>query len=165
MNAALPAPHEAKQLHRLRTLRVQRARERCTVAQAAVVGAADAVTERQRRIELGRRDIDALGHAVVNGFAPQLPRWAEMVIAQRDRLADRLERDEYALIADEQKLEEAKDALQQARAELTRALAREDAVRGLAHRSRQAYLAERERRGERELEDQGPTSALRRRQP
>jgi hypothetical protein len=155
VSTVLPEPREAQQLYRLRTLRVQRARERCGQAQAEVERAAHEVRERQRLIERCRRAIDALSHAVVNSLAPSLPRWGSMAAAQQDRLADRLERDEYALISDEQRLEEAQERRQEARAELTRALAREDAVRDLAHETRRAHALARERRGELELEDQG----------
>jgi chromosome segregation ATPase len=155
----LPTPREAQQLWRLRKLRVQRARDACAAAQAAIAPARSAVQDRQRKIAQLRRDIDALGQAVVNRLAPQLPRWSGMVIAQRDKLADRLERDEYALIGEEHRLEEAQDAAQQANAELTRALAREDAVHGLVDQARRALRLARERRAEVELEDQGPPRA------
>lgn len=152
----MPQPHEATQLFRLRTLRVQRTREQCAREQALVEQAAHAVRDRQRQIERGRRAMDALDHAVVHELAPRLPRWSSVAAAQRERLADRLERDEYALIDDERRMEEAEERLQQARAGLTRALAREDAVRGLTQQVRKAHVAERERRAERELEDQPP---------
>lgn len=155
MMAALPQPREAQQLHRLRELRVQRARERCAQALAEVERAAEAVRERRRQIERHRRAIDALAHAVVHSFAPHLPRWSGMAAAQRDRLADRLERDEYDLVSDEHGLEQAQEKSQQARAELTRALAREDAVRGLVQETRRAHRLAREARAEREVEDQG----------
>lgn len=158
MSTPLPTPRDARQLHRLRSLRVQRARETCAQAQQAVADAAEAVAERQRRIESHRRQIDALSEAVVHALAPQLPRWSGMVIAQRERLADLLERDEYALISDEQKLEEAQEALQRARSDLTRALAREDATDGLVRQVRRHLLRERERRADLELEDASPRS-------
>lgn len=155
MTPQLPHPREAKQLHRLRTLRVERAREQCGRAQAEVERAAQAVRERQGRIERGQREIEALGRAIVHQLAPRLPRWAGVAQAQKEQLAERLEREEYALVNDEHELEQAQERLQQARAELTRALAREDAVRGLAHETRRAHLQAREQRAERELEDQG----------
>jgi hypothetical protein len=155
----LPDPHEAAQLVRLRGLRVRRARERCSTAQAELNAAAEAVRERQRKILQLRRDMEALSHAVVHALAPQLPRWCGTVVAQRDKLADRLERDEYALISDERRQEDAQEGVHQARAELTRAMAQEDAVRGLAEQSRRAVVAVRERRAETELEDQWRTPA------
>lgn len=155
----LPTPREAQQLWRLRQLRVQRARDACAAAQAAVAQAQHAVHERQRRIAQWRRQIDTLALAVVNELAPRLPRWSGIVVAQRDKLADRLEREEYALIGDEHRLEQAQEAAQQARAELTRALAREDAVQGLVQQARRALGQARERRAEVELEDQRPVRA------
>lgn len=155
MNGVLPAVSEAQQLLRLRTLRVQRARERCGAAQAEVERTAHAVRQRQRQIEHVQREIETLARDVVHALAPRMPRWSGVVAAQRERLADRLERDEYALISDEHALEQAQEGLQQARAALTRALAREDAVRGLKDEARRAQALAREQRVERELEDQG----------
>jgi hypothetical protein len=155
MTKRLPKPGEAQQLVRLRGLRVQRARERVAQAQAEVALAAEAVRSRQQQIERVRRSIEELQHAIVTSLAPSLPRWSGVTGAQQERLADRLERDEYALIQDEHGLEAAQEKLQEARAELTRALAREDVVRDLAKKARRARLSDRERRAERDLEDQG----------
>jgi hypothetical protein len=156
VTAALPTRIEAQQLLRLRSLRVGRARDGVRDAQAAVTAADRVVRERERAIQSGRDRIDALERALVGSLAPRLPRWSTMAVAQREALADRLERDEFGLIDDEHALEAAQEQLQQARAELTRALAREDAVRGLVddtHRARRLVL---ESRAERELEDLGP---------
>ncbi len=150
----LPELHDALQLHRLRSLRVQRARERIAEAERAVQEAAAAVQERQRLIERGRRRLDDLAHAVAYGLGAQMPRWSQTAVAHRDRLADRLERDEDALIGDQRELEEAQEGVQRARAELTRALAREDAVAGLVGETRRARSVLRDQRVERELEDQ-----------
>ena len=145
---------ETRQLLRLRKLRVQRAREACAQAQAAVEAAAHAVQQRQHAIERAQREVDMLAHALVHGLAPTLPRWSEIAAARRKRLADQLEREEYALIDDEHALEQARERLQQARADLTRALAREDAVRGLAGDAQRAVLQAREQKLDRESDDQ-----------
>jgi len=155
MTVKLPTPSEAGQMLRLRTLRVQRAREACAKAKLEVEKARATVKERQRAIERCQREITELADAIVTTLAPALPRWSGMVSATRERLADRLERDEYALIDDEHELEQAQERAQQAGAELTRALAREDAVRGLAQQARKAVLHAREQRVELEIEDQG----------
>lgn len=157
----LPELQDARQLHRLRSLRVQRARARIAEAEAAVGKAAATLQDRQRLVDEGRRRLDALAHAVAYGLGAQLPRWSQTALAQRDRLADRLERDEYALIGDQRELEETQEALQRARAELTRALAREDAVAGLVGDVRRALGALREQRLEREQEDQPLRPAVR----
>jgi hypothetical protein len=150
----LPRPHEAQQLCRLRALRVQRLQARCAQARDALEAAAQAVRQRRLRVAEHQDRLARLAQAVVTDLAPHLPRWAGMAQAQRDRLVDRLERDQYALIDDEQALEQAQDALARAMSDLTRALAQEDAVKDLArlaHRARRQHL---EQRGERELEDQ-----------
>ena len=145
---------ETKQLLRLRTLRVERAREGCTQAQAAVDAAAQAVQARQLAIRDAQRRMDAFAHSVVHNLAPRLPRWSDFAAAQRRRLADNLQREEYSLIDDEHTLEQAREKLQQARAELTRALAREDAVRGLASEAQREMLLLREQKLERESDEQ-----------
>ena len=155
MTKVLPKRHEAQQLCKLRNLRVQRAREGVVQAQAEVDRAAELVKERQRKIEHLRDSLEKLQNAVVTSLVPVLPRWSSVAAAQREKLADRLERDEYALIGDERNLEAAHEKLQAARAEVTRALAREDAVRGLANETKRAHALRREQRAELEIEDQG----------
>jgi flagellar biosynthesis chaperone FliJ len=155
VNAVLPQPNEARQLCRLRSLRVERAQAAWTTARDEVDAAVRKVRDSERAIERIRIRIDSLSHAVVNGFAPHLPRWAAMVTAQTERLADQLERAEYALIDDEHALEEARERLAQARTALTRAQASEDAVKGLAKEAMQALAHAREQRADCELEDQG----------
>jgi DNA repair exonuclease SbcCD ATPase subunit len=151
----LPKLREAQQLCKLRALRVQRARDGVTQAQAEVERAAAAVTARQHKIEQARRAVEDLQKAVVTTLVPSLPRWSGVARAQQERLSEQLEREEYELIQDERALEQAQEKLQQARAELTRALAREDVVRDLAKQSKRALSQDRERRAERDLEDQG----------
>ena len=155
MITVLPQPHEAHQLCRLRSLRVERAQEAWARARDEVDAAARKVREQERAIERIRSAIDAHGQAIVNGLAPHLPRWAGLVTAQSERLADQLERAEYALIDDEHALEEAREALARARSALTRAQASEDAVKGLAKEAKQALALAREQRADSEVEDQG----------
>jgi flagellar biosynthesis chaperone FliJ len=150
----MPSVTEARQLHRLRTLRVQRAREQIPPAQAQVDQALAAVQLRQRQIAHLRHETQDLRDAIVTTLAPRLPRWSEVTTAQQELLADQLERAEYGLIDDEHALEAAQEKLQQARSELTRALAREDAVRGLAQEAKRCRVREREQRAEREVDDQ-----------
>ena len=154
MSGRLPAPREAQQLVRLRRLRVQRAREACAAAAANMAAAQQAVADRQRQIARVRGEQEALGRSVAQGFDGGLARWSRLLVAQRDKLADRLERDEYALVGDERRLEEAQEAAAQAHAELSRALAGEDAVRGLWAEARKAVAMKRERQAETEQEDQ-----------
>jgi len=155
MTKQLPKLSEAKQLCKLRALRVQRAREGVAQAQVEVNNAMEAIARRQQQIERVRRAVEDLQHAVVTSLAPSLPRWSGVTQARQEKLSEQLEREEYGLIQDERDLEAAQEKLQQARAELTRALAREDVVRDLASQAKRAQTQHRERRAERELEDQG----------
>jgi flagellar biosynthesis chaperone FliJ len=150
----MPSVSEARQLHRLRSLRVQRAREQIPPAQVRVDQAHAAVVQRQQQINYLRHETVELRDAIVTTLAPRLPRWSEVTTAHQERLADQLERAEYALIDDERALEAAQEKLQQARSELTRALAREDAVRGLADEAKRCRAQLREQRAEREVDDQ-----------
>jgi multidrug resistance efflux pump len=146
---------EAGELLRLRALRVERLRARCAEAQQAVDEALRTVRQTQQSIEARRQEMKQLSRSLVHELAPALPRWHGMAAAERERLADRLERLEVTLIDDEEHLEAQQEALQKARAELTRALAGEDAVRSLRDEARRALARAVERRGEVELEDQG----------
>lgn len=150
----LPHPHEARQLCRLRELRVQRSRELVARAQEQLELAIEAVRQRQEQVERLRDSIAVLRQDIVGRLAPTLPRWSQITVAQQARLDEQLERNEYELSNDEQALEQAQEKVQQARAELTRALAREDAVRGLAQQAQRAHLLERDKRAERDLDDQ-----------
>jgi hypothetical protein len=152
--ARLPHPHEARQLCRLRGLRVQRSRAQVASAQEQVELAQQAVWQRQHQVERLRDSITALRQDIVGTLAPSLPRWSQITVAHQERLDDQLERNEYELHKEEQALEQAQEKLQQARADLTRALAREDAVRGLAQQAQRAHLSERDKRVERDLDDQ-----------
>ncbi len=149
------SPQDAVQLHKLRILRVTQARERCADAGKQVTAAEIAVDQRQRLIQASRRAIGSLAQAVVTSLAPHLPRWNGIVHAERARLAERLERDEDALIGESRRLEASRQAAEQARGELARAMAREDVVRDLAQQARHARQLEVERRAEAEQEDQG----------
>jgi len=141
-------------LCRLRGLRVQRAREQVARAQAQVEVALQSVRRRNEQIAHVQGAIVALREGIVGALAPSLPRWSQITVAQQARLDEQLERHEYDLHKEEQALEQTQEKLQQARADLTRALAREDAVRGLAQQAQRAHLLERDRRAERELDDQ-----------
>jgi hypothetical protein len=159
MNGVLPQPHEARQLCRLRALRVERAQEAWTRARDARDAALRKVRDSEEAIVRVRTEIDTLGAAIVHSLAPHLPRWATMITARTERLADQLERAEYALIDDEHALEEARERLAQARTALTRAQASQDAVQGLAREAKQAVAQAREQRADIELEDQGARRA------
>jgi len=153
VSARLPTVREAQQLCRLRSLRVQRARERAAAAQADVEAAVQSLRTRQARVAELHRELALLREQIAHALAPQLPRWGAIVDAQRERIADRIEREEYAVIDDERRLEQAEEALQAARAEVTRALAREDAVQGVADASKRARRQGLERRSDAEIDD------------
>jgi hypothetical protein len=149
----MPTAQEARQLCRLRALRVQRAEERRNEAAAAVEQALAAVRSRQAAIEATRRRMEALAETLANELAATRPRWQDLAAAERALLVERLEGDESALIEDERKLEEANARLHEAKVELARARAREDVVRDLAAEASRHRARERDRRAELEIED------------
>ncbi|HEY2978188.1 MAG TPA: hypothetical protein VGJ35_09470, partial [Burkholderiaceae bacterium] len=120
-------------------------------AEVAAAGARQLVDARQRAIAQGRVRLVNLAHGW--SAADALPRWAGSVTAHRDALAERLERDEYALIDEEQALEQALDLAQQRRAALASAMARQEAVQALVEHQRKADRLGLERRAEREQDD------------
>jgi hypothetical protein len=155
MSTARQSRHEVQQLRRLRGLRVQRAQAGRAVALAEERRAAEAVRDRHRLLETCRGEIHALDRAMVHALAPQLPRWATLVLTHRDGLTDRLERGEDALIGDEQRLDSARCKSRDAGAALVRARARENTVRDLGNEMQRAHSHCVERGIETELEDQG----------
>lgn len=138
---------------RLRALRVDRARSALRVAEQAEAEARAAVQARQARIAETRAAVAALAQGWAGPRGAGLPRWGGAVTTWRDALADRLERDEYALIDEERTLEEALDATQRCRALLVRAQARAEAVGEFVDQAHREARRLHETRAEREQED------------
>ncbi len=155
MTSVLPKRHEASQLLKLRGLRVQRAREGVAKAQEELQRVEESIRQKQRAVEAARVALEELQAALVTSLVPSLPRFGKMASDQRAFLAEKVERAEYALVLEEQNLEAAQEAVQAAKAELTRALAREDTVRDLARQTQRAFQAKREQKAEVDLEDLG----------
>lgn len=154
MSAAtfLPEAH-ARQWLRLRQLRVQRARQALAQALAAESAARLAVGERQALIDASRERLTALAHHWGGTGSVDLPRWGDQLAAHRASLDERLERDEYALLDEQEALDEARTAVQQRRVELARAQAREDAVDATLQTQRRALAGAREQQAELDVED------------
>lgn len=148
----LPA-HEQKQWLGLRAMRVERAREALQAARAHAAECVRVVRERRERIAATRTKIRDLAIAVVDRWAAEMARWATTVQRHRDVLIDRLERDEYALIDDERKLEQAREQVRRREADLARAMNRESAVQTLVTAMRREAAVQQEASAEREIED------------
>ncbi len=156
MNASSRQPlqhREQAQWLRLRALRVERARTALTQARAREDACRQVVLKRRDAIAISRARIDAQAAAVVDRWAPVMPRWAEVVGRHRAALLDRLERDEYALIDEERKLEAARDATLRCESDLSRALAREGAATTLVGDMRRAQAVQVELATEHDIED------------
>lgn len=144
---------DGRQWLRLRQLRVQRARQALVQAQAEEAQARAVVEDREAAIEQGRAKLDALARHWGGPGSVDLPRWNGQVQAHREALAERLERDEYALLDEREALEQAVARTAQRRTELARAQAREDAVDATLKDRRRQLLAAREQQAELEAED------------
>ena len=149
---ALPA-REQKAWLDLRALRVERAREALQAARTHEADCARVVLERRERIAATRTKIRDLATSVVDRWATAMSRWATTVQRHRDLLIDRLERDEYALIDDERKLEQAREQVRRRQADLARAMNRESAVQTLVTAMRREAAVQQELATEREIED------------
>lgn len=144
---------DARQWLRLRQLRVQRARQALARAQAEEGRAHAAVQSREAQVEQGRTRLAGLLSHWGGPGSVDMPRWCAQVQAHREALAERLERDEYALLDEREALEQAQGVVRQRRAELARAESREAAVDAtLKDQRRQARQAH-EQHAELEAED------------
>lgn len=147
------SPADGRQWLRLRQLRVQRARQALALAQAEAGRARAAVEAREASIQQHRELIVALALHWGGAGSVDMPRWGQQVQAHGEALAEKLERDEYALLDERETLEQAQAAVGQRRTELGRAQAREDAVEATLkdqHRQRQQA---REQQAELEAEE------------
>jgi hypothetical protein len=152
VSAALSSA-DARQWLRLRQLRVQRARQALAEAQQQESQALAAVEHREACIEQGRERLLALALHWGGPGSADMPRWNGQVQAHRESLAERLERDEYALLDERDTLEQALARVLQRRADLARAQAREDAVDATLKTQRAALLRSREQQAEVDVED------------
>ena len=152
MSMAL-SPADARQWLRLRQLRVQRARRALAQAQAEQARAQAVVDEREARIAHNRACLSELARHWSGAGSVDLPRWSGQLKIHREALADRLERDEYALLEERETLEQALAAVAQRRAELARAQAREDAVDATLKEQRREQTLAREQQAELDAED------------
>lgn len=144
---------DGRQWLRLRQLRVQRARQVLAGALAEERQARVAVDERTAAVEQGRARLAELAQHWGGAGSVDMPRWVEQVQAHREALAERLERDEYALLDDRETLERAEARVRQCRGELTRAQARESAVDATLKDQRRQTLQTRDQQAELEAED------------
>lgn len=144
---------DGQQWLRLRELRVQRARQAVAEAVRDERQARAAVESREAAIERSRQRLAELARHWAGPGCPAMPRWGDQVQAHRDALADRLERDEYALLDERDSLLQAEQASAQRRAELLRAQAREAAVLTTLKAQRRDLQRAREERAEQDAED------------
>lgn len=146
---------ELKQLVRLRELREDAARRAHEVCRTQRDEARRAVREREAELQAQRAQRDDLAAYTAGDGASAMPRLSGYASARRDLLDDRIERNEYALIDDEEALAEAERALQRAREDWARARARTQAVETLRDTTTRGAARAGEQRAEREVEALG----------
>ena len=141
MTAALLSPKDAKQLALLRALQVRRANATVRQAQELCAQTEAAVQNRHRRIESASQAIHHHSHEAAHRFGHVMPRWIAVTTAERRRLIERLEREEFALADETVEHEQACDELERARAALARATTRQELTDDLAHQATQHRLS------------------------
>lgn len=151
--AVMLSAADGRQWLRLRQLRVQRARQALAEAVAGERRARAAIDAREAAIEHGRARLAELAQHWSGPGSADMPRWAGQVRAHREAVAERLERDEYALLDERETLEQAQALVRQRRGELTRAQARESAVDATLKDQRRQTLIARDQQAELEAED------------
>jgi len=144
MTSAQLSPKDAKQLASLRALHMRRASALVKQAQDQCSLTDAAVRSRRKRIEAVNQEMDHLSHEAAHRFGHAMPRWIALATAERRRLIDRLEREEFALADEMVEHEEACDELNRARAALARAAARQEMTDDLARQAVQHHLATQE---------------------
>lgn len=144
MTSALLAPKDAKQLASLRALQMRRAsavvrqaQEQCAITDAAVLS-------RRKRIEAVHHEMHHLSHEAAHRFGHAMPRWIALATAERRRLIERLEREEFALADEIVEHQEACDELNRARAVLARVSARQEVTDDLVIQAVRQQLATQE---------------------
>jgi hypothetical protein len=151
VNAQARHTRQTRQLLTLHALREERARAAQARARAERDAAQAAVGQREAEVARHRQARAAL-LARVHDEAAELARWAPYAIASQEDLDDRLERAEYALIDDEEALDEAQQRLDAHSAHWHAAHARHDVAADLVRLARRAQGAADEYRAERELD-------------
>ncbi|MDT7837967.1 hypothetical protein [Aquabacterium sp. OR-4] len=147
------ADGDARQWQRLRQLHVQRERRALAQARAAEARARDSVSRREHGIAQQHQALQALARHWGGAGCVDLPRWAGQLAAHRAVLHERLERDEYALIDEQQALHGAQQQVQRCRAALARAQARESAVDATLADRQRLRLGHHEQQAELEADD------------
>ncbi len=153
MSAPTLPDADARQWLRLRQLRVQRARQALARAMDAERAARATVEACELRIAQGQARLTALARHWGGAGSAGLPRWHAQIEAHREMLAERLERDEYALLDHQDDWRQTQTDVARCRTELARAQAREAAVDATITDQRRLQRQAREQQAELEAED------------
>jgi flagellar biosynthesis chaperone FliJ len=149
MNSQINASaSELKQLSRLRQLRVNAALELQNKCVNQLNVTLERVETRLVRIATIKSSISDLANYMVGPGSRRLPKEGTYATAQRERLDDQLERNEYALLGEQEAVEEAEQQLQNAKQAWIKAVAREEAVKKMQTKFQHQILAIEHKRSE-----------------
>jgi hypothetical protein len=152
---ALPSlpPADAAQLLQLRQLQLRRAQAALAEALEAEARAQQALERRHDKVTRLRSSRLGLMTALTGRLAACLPQWSPWAGAQRAWLDEQVEREAYALIGDEQALEQAQDERAERQRELARCEHREALAQDLLREQRRQQARDDERRQDSARED------------
>ncbi len=155
-SAGMGPPKELKQLLRLRQVRVESAELKVREQRVAVEAAEVAVQTRHERIQADRNLVAQHLANTVGDAAHSLPRFAMYYSAFGERLGEKLERNEYGLLDDQETLESEKSLLIEKRHTWLREQSREDGVKEALKRSKTAKAQKLESQAEDEVDELKP---------
>lgn len=148
MSKSNATANELKQLSRLRQLRVKAALEHQNMCAQQLHAAQAKAETRMSRIANIRGNIKDLSDYMVGPGCSRLPKEATYAIAQRERLDDQLERNEYALLSEQEAVDEAEQLLQDAKDVWLKAIAREEAVKKMLEKFQHQIVLDEHKRSE-----------------
>lgn len=154
------SPDAARQWLRLRELKLQRERQALGAALQAEAAQAALLAQCEAAAAHSRARLEALKTRWSGPRSGDLARWGTQLSLHRAALDDRLERDDYALMLEQQNLQEAQAQTAQQRRALQRAEAREAAVQQSLSHWRRERAQSQERAAELEAEER-PTRGAR----
>lgn len=144
---------QARQLARLRQLRERTALAALHEADKALLQAEEALERRRAALARLSEERGQLSQRIVHECASDLGRLAAYIGAMTADLDDQIERTEYAMLDDEEALDEARKSRERARQAWLRASAAVNAAETLVTDTRRAHRQAQEAVQEREAED------------
>lgn len=153
-------PKALAQLLRLRNVRVDAAQAEVQRQRAECARAADAVQQRLQHIAENRQHVDRHAAYTVGDGVQDLPRLAPLFSAFREKLGDTLERNEYALVDDEETLEAEQARLRDRQQAWRREQSRRDGIGEALQRSRRTLAQHADQQADNDADECTPNGTL-----